>query len=48
MIIYVEALTPDQLPRDAKNEMSADDRYPELSALVQHHVSQGLKIDIRH
>jgi hypothetical protein len=48
MIIYVEALAPDLVPPDAKNELSADDRFPELSALVQQHVSQGLRIDVLH
>ena len=48
MIIYVEALAPDLVPPDAKNEMPADDRFPEISALVQRHVSQGLRIEVLH
>jgi hypothetical protein len=44
MIIYLEALAPTQLPSDAKNEMAADDRYPDLAAAVLQHAIQGLKI----
>ena len=44
MIIYLEALAPDQVPADAKNEMTADDRFPDLSAQVVRHDVEGLKI----
>jgi hypothetical protein len=44
MIIYLETLAPGQLPPDAKNEMAADIRFPELSALVLEHARQSLKI----
>lgn len=44
MIIYLEALAPDQMPSDATNEMAADGRFPELSALVLQHAKHDLKI----
>jgi hypothetical protein len=44
MIIYLEALAPSQLPPDAKNEMAADIRFPELSALILKHAKQNLSI----
>jgi hypothetical protein len=45
MIIYLETLAPGQLPPDAKNEMAADIRFPELSALILEHARQNLTID---
>jgi hypothetical protein len=44
MIIYLEALAPGQLPPDAKNEMAADDRYPDLAAAVVRHAMQWIKM----
>jgi hypothetical protein len=44
MIIYVEALSPDRMPKDAVNEMAADDKYPALSKNLLQHARQNLKI----
>jgi hypothetical protein len=44
MIIYLEALSPDKMPKDAVNEMPADDKYPELAQALLRHAQQSLKI----
>jgi hypothetical protein len=44
MIIYLEALSPDKLPKDAGNEMVADDRFPQLSEVVIQHAKASLSI----
>jgi hypothetical protein len=44
MIIYLEALAPDKMPKDAVNEMAADDKYPELAQTLMRHARQSLTI----
>jgi hypothetical protein len=44
MLIYVEALSPDDMPKDAANEMAADDKYPALSQALIQHAQQSLNI----
>jgi len=44
MMIYVEALPPDEMPKDAVNEMAADDKYPALSQSLFQHAQQSLNI----
>ena len=44
MIIYLEAMPADKMPKDAVNEMPADDKYPELAQALLRHAQQSLKI----
>lgn len=44
MIIYVEARPADRMPKDAGNDMPADDKYPELAKGLMQHAQQSLKI----
>jgi hypothetical protein len=44
MMIFVEALPPDEMPKDAVNEMAADDKYPALSQALIQHAQQALNI----
>jgi hypothetical protein len=44
MIIYAEALPEDKLPRDARNETPADDKYPQLWKVVIQHAKESLSI----
>jgi hypothetical protein len=44
MLIYAEALTPDQLPKDAGNDMPADEKYPALSRIMLAHAQGALTI----
>jgi hypothetical protein len=44
MMIYVEAVPADRMPKDAGNDMPADDKYPGLSQALLNHAQQSLKI----
>jgi hypothetical protein len=44
MLIYAEALTPDRLPRDAGNDMPADEKYPALTQTMLAHARAALTI----
>jgi hypothetical protein len=44
MIIYAEALPPDQLPAGVKNETPADEKFPHWSQFALGHARASLKI----
>ena len=44
MIVYIQALSPRQMPDDAGNDMPADDKYPALSATIVRAAEQSLTI----
>jgi len=46
MIIYAQAMSADQMPKDAGNDMPADDKYPGLSRALLQRVQQSLKIQV--
>jgi hypothetical protein len=44
MIIYAEAMPASRMPKDAGNDMPADDKYPELAKALMQRAQQSLKI----
>jgi len=44
MIIYVEAMPAARMPKDAGNDMPADDKYPALAKALMQRAQQSLKI----
>ena len=44
IIVYVEAITPSELPRGIKNGIAADEQFPEWSKRMIQHVRENLTI----